>query len=80
VALVAIVHHQAILTNVIAVITTIWRHIATAMIGMLINVIEPMSPIMVTTRRLIKGQTTISITTFRHGIYVTTSISASTTR
>jgi hypothetical protein len=67
------------LTKGITLITAIKRCITTAMIGMPINVVEPMSPIVVTTKKLIRGQTMISTITFYHEIYVTTSTSASTT-
>jgi phosphoribosylanthranilate isomerase len=60
VALVATIHHQGMPTRGIVVITTTRRCITTAVIRMLINIVEPMSPITVTTKRLIKGWTTIS--------------------
>jgi len=58
-------------------ITAIKRRITIAMIGTPINIIEPMSQTMVTTKRLTKDQTMISTITSHQKMFVTTSTIAS---
>ena len=82
-ALVATTHHQTMLTKGVMIImtatTAFRRRIAMVVIGMPINIVRLMGPIMVTTKRLIKGHTTTSAITLHHGTYVITSTSASMT-